>query len=99
MHVYKRINDIVCLSVVSEIMYKGIPHTLWLVAGAISNGHSCRLRIIAVTDILQPGIVKVFSMNFTHIVENTGSSYDLGDVINMHAFLFISRRQRAFRRP
>ena len=43
---------LVCMSAISDIMYKSIPHTLWLVAGAISNGYRWRLRIITVTDIL-----------------------------------------------
>ena len=72
------------MSIGPEVMYKSIPHTFWLVAGTISNGNSWRWRVIAVSEILQPGIIEVLPMNFTEVVENTGSSYNIGDVVDVH---------------
>ena len=72
------------MSIGPEVLYKGISHTFWLVAGAISNGNSWRWRVITVAEILQPGIVKVLPMNFTEVMENTGSSHNIGNVVDVH---------------
>ena len=72
------------MSVGPEVVYKSISHTFGLVARAISNGNSWRLRVIAVTDVLLPGIIEVLTMYFTQVVENAGSSNDIGDVIDVH---------------
>ena len=51
-HSYHNNNKKYDVSVGPEVMYQGISHMFWSVTGAISDGNSLRLRIIAITDML-----------------------------------------------